>query len=197
MDCRKNIWPIENTTIFTTVTAFWDANDVEEQPESVCSQQIRTHQSIIEDGKCIHAYVAKGLELHHQLNCLYIINFDMGNFSIPFSSSSLFRFLSLSPMSFVFHFRFRFYFAVSGLSLLAITLKSKSIWMTEHRNFDNCEKGCFVVGLSIEGAGWSIEQNTLVKSNNLQEPLPILHIIPMEQHKLQAQVCKNCVDFHH
>lgn len=83
-------------------------------------------------------------------------------------------------------------FSASGLSLLAITLKSKSIWMTEHRNFDNCEKGCYVNGLSIEGAGWSIEQNALVKSNNLQEPLPILHVIPTERHKLQTQVCKNC-----
>lgn len=63
---------------------------------------------------------------------------------------------------------------------------------TEHRNFDNCEKGCYINGLSIEGAGWNIERNALVKSNNLQEPLPILHIIPMERHKLLAQVCKHC-----
>lgn len=35
MDCRRNIWPIENTSIFTTVTSYLDANDVEEQLDSV------------------------------------------------------------------------------------------------------------------------------------------------------------------
>lgn len=59
-----------------------------------------------------------------------------------------------------------------------------------------CEKGCYISGLFIEGAGWSIEQNALVKSNNLLEPLPILRVISMEKHKLQTQVCKRC-DFNY
>lgn len=120
----------------------------------------------------------------------------MGNFSIPFffsfpSAVAVAAAAAAATASSTFVL-VSVLFSVSGLSLLAITLKSKSIWMTEHRNFDNCEKGCYVNGLSIEGAGWSIEQNALVKSNKLQEPLPILHIIPTERHKLQAQVCKNC-----
>lgn len=52
----------------------------------------------------------------------------------------------------------------------------------------NYEKGCYISGLYIEGAGWSITNNALVKSNNLQEPLPILRVLPMEMHKLQTQV---------
>lgn len=151
---------------------------------------------MIGDEKCIHAYVAKGLELQYQLNCLhhqfwYRQFFHSIFFSFFFFVPPPFNPLSLFFLSFAFHFGLGFIFCFR-LSLLAITLKSKSIWMTEHRNFDNCEKGCYINGLSIEGAGWSIEQNALVKSNNLQEPLPILHIIPMERHKLQAQVCENC-----
>lgn len=35
MDCRKHIWSMERTTIFTVVTKYCNPNDVEERPESV------------------------------------------------------------------------------------------------------------------------------------------------------------------
>lgn len=51
-------------------------------------------------------------------------------------------------------------------------------------------QGCFVTGLFIEGAEWSIEYNSLVNSkpNILIEALPILAIIPTEKHQIQTKV---------
>lgn len=36
-DCRKNIWPIECTSLFTVVTKYWNSNQVEDRPEMVHS----------------------------------------------------------------------------------------------------------------------------------------------------------------
>lgn len=33
--CRKNNWPLDRSTLFTTVTNYADPDDVEERPESV------------------------------------------------------------------------------------------------------------------------------------------------------------------
>lgn len=41
-DCRKNIWPIECTTLFTHVTEYWNTNQVEDRPEMVKSKRILT-----------------------------------------------------------------------------------------------------------------------------------------------------------
>lgn len=48
-----------------------------------------------------------------------------------------------------------------------------------------------MTGLYIEGARWNIEHNSLAMSlpNILTEPLPILAIIPTEEHRLELQVC--------
>lgn len=35
--CRKNIWPLDRSTLFTYVTAFSDSEDIEERPETVSS----------------------------------------------------------------------------------------------------------------------------------------------------------------
>lgn len=50
-----------------------------------------------------------------------------------------------------------------------------------------------MTGLHIEGARWSIKHNSLAKSlpNVLTEPLPILAIIPIEEHRLELQVLAN------
>lgn len=34
-DCRKNIWPIECTSLFTIVTKYWNPNQVEDRPGMV------------------------------------------------------------------------------------------------------------------------------------------------------------------
>lgn len=62
--------------------------------------------------------------------------------------------------------------------------------LDRHAHSGNCEKGCYISGLCIESAAWSVQQNALIKSNNLVEPLPILRVIPIEKHKLQTQVGK-------
>jgi len=50
--------------------------------------------------------------------------------------------------------------------------------------------GCFVSGLSLEGADWDTENSCLTKSKPgvLVVELPILKIIPIEAHRLKLQV---------
>lgn len=47
-----------------------------------------------------------------------------------------------------------------------------------------------MTGLHIEGARWDVAHNSLAMSlpNTLTEPLPILAIIPVEEHRLDFQV---------
>lgn len=54
-------------------------------------------------------------------------------------------------------------------------------------------QGGYVTGLHIDGARWSIAHNSLAMSlpNILTEPLPILAIIPVEEHRLDLQVFYN------
>jgi dynein heavy chain, axonemal len=50
------------------------------------------------------------------------------------------------------------------------------------------QSGCFVEGLYIEGAGWDMKQNSLVRLDSggrLLQNLPILRIIPIESHRLK------------
>nr|KAJ3423035.1 Dynein heavy chain 10, axonemal [Polyrhizophydium stewartii] len=50
------------------------------------------------------------------------------------------------------------------------------------------QSGCYVQGLYLEGAGWDIAGNTLVRLDNggrLIQDLPILRIIPIESHRLK------------
>jgi dynein heavy chain len=50
------------------------------------------------------------------------------------------------------------------------------------------QSGCYVQGLYLEGAGWDIQRNTLVRLNSggrLVQELPILRIIPIEAHRLK------------
>lgn len=51
-------------------------------------------------------------------------------------------------------------------------------------------KGCYVHGLFLEGARWSIKNQSLERSlpKVLVEPLPILSIQPIETHRLKLQV---------
>lgn len=35
MACRKNIWPLDRSTLFTSVTHFQTADEVEERPQTV------------------------------------------------------------------------------------------------------------------------------------------------------------------
>lgn len=133
-------------------------------------------------GKTVHGHARLSISLFLSLSLSLALNaksrmnclqrFDLGNFSIWFL----------------------FFFPLAQYES-----KSKSIWIRSYASskinayatfIGNCEKGCYISGLFIEGAGWSIEHNALVKSNNLVEPLPILRVIPMERHKLQTQVCK-------
>lgn len=71
--------------------------------------------------------------------------------------------------------------------------------MVSTKHLNNCNyvilnyfsaQGCFVTGLFIEGAEWSIEHNSLLKSkpNILVEALPILAIIPTEERQIQVKV---------
>lgn len=52
------------------------------------------------------------------------------------------------------------------------------------------KKGCYVHGLFLEGARWSLKNRCLEKSlpKVLVEPLPILSIQPIEAHRLKLQV---------
>eukprot|EP00842_Homolaphlyctis_polyrhiza_P005441 jgi/Hompol1/5899/HPOL_000335-RA len=50
------------------------------------------------------------------------------------------------------------------------------------------QSGCYVQGLYLEGAGWDIKANSLVRLDNggrLIQDLPILRIIPIELHRLK------------
>ncbi|KAI8916282.1 dynein heavy chain and region D6 of dynein motor-domain-containing protein [Gorgonomyces haynaldii] len=50
------------------------------------------------------------------------------------------------------------------------------------------QSGCYVQGLYLEGAGWDIKQNSLVRLDSggrLIQELPILRIIPIEAHRLK------------
>lgn len=51
-------------------------------------------------------------------------------------------------------------------------------------------KGCFIYGLSIEGAGWDRKKGCLVKQRpkELVQELPVMKVIPIESHKLKLQV---------
>lgn len=178
MDCRKNIWPIENTTIFSSVTAYLDANDVEEQPESVCFVENFTHASIIQKNAYVQ-YVDGSLELHSQLNCLQSILIWV---IFPFWSSLSLSSLALTFPSATHSIPFRFPFN-----------RNRSERWKSHEQHTITTQGCYVSGLYIEGAGWSFEHNTLVRSNNLQESLPILRVLPMERHKLMTQVWSKIV----
>lgn len=40
--CRKNIWPLDRSTLFTYVTAYSDSEDIEERPETVSSSKCKT-----------------------------------------------------------------------------------------------------------------------------------------------------------
>lgn len=82
---------------------------------------------------------------------------------------------SVTPPSFIFPLLFL-------LSLLRIHTHLSSRYF--------CQGG-YVTGLYIEGARWNIEHNSLAMSlpNILTEPLPILAIIPIEEHRLELQVC--------
>jgi dynein heavy chain len=50
--------------------------------------------------------------------------------------------------------------------------------------------GCFVYGLSVEGAGWDRKKSCLVKQKpkELVQELPVMKVIPIESHKLKLQV---------
>lgn len=52
------------------------------------------------------------------------------------------------------------------------------------------QKGCYVHGLFLEGARWSLKNRCLEKSlpKVLVKPLPILSIEPIEAHRLKLQV---------
>jgi dynein heavy chain len=55
---------------------------------------------------------------------------------------------------------------------------------------DRPPSGCYVQGLYLEGAGWSMEKNCLQRLDNggsLIELLPILRIIPIEASRLKLQ----------
>lgn len=50
-------------------------------------------------------------------------------------------------------------------------------------------QGCYVNGLYLEGARWSLEDMCLKRSHPkvLVEQLPVLSVIPIEAHKLKLQ----------
>eukprot|EP00947_MAST-08B_sp_MAST-8B-sp1_P000067 g67.t1 len=51
------------------------------------------------------------------------------------------------------------------------------------------ESGCYVMGLTLEGAAWDLEKSVLVKQRPkvLSQPLPLLQVIPIEASKLKLQ----------
>ena len=50
--------------------------------------------------------------------------------------------------------------------------------------------GCFIKGLYLEGACWSVEKSALCKPfpKQLVSELPVLRVIPIESHKLKLKV---------
>lgn len=69
------------------------------------------------------------------------------------------------------------------------TLYTKVTRLTRVEEVEHLESGCYVSGLYLEGAAWSMDESCLVR----QEPkvlvteLPILQVIPIEASKLKLQ----------
>jgi hypothetical protein len=59
---------------------------------------------------------------------------------------------------------------------------------------ERAHQGCFVYGLSLEGAGWDQKKGCLIrqKPKELVQELPVMKVIPIESHKLKLQV--RCVE---
>jgi dynein heavy chain len=62
-------------------------------------------------------------------------------------------------------------------------------WMDPSEIVLRPEFGCYITGLSLEGAAWSMEQNCLVPQapKVLVQSLPILQVIPIEANRLKLQ----------
>ncbi|KAJ2996626.1 Dynein heavy chain 10, axonemal [Globomyces sp. JEL0801] len=53
---------------------------------------------------------------------------------------------------------------------------------------ERLQSGCYIQGLYLEGAGWDLKRNSLVRlesGGRLVQELPILRIIPIESHRLK------------
>jgi dynein heavy chain len=52
---------------------------------------------------------------------------------------------------------------------------------------ERLKDGCYVIGLSIEGAAWDVENQLLIRQppKVLVQDLPIMQIIPVEANKLK------------
>ena len=62
-------------------------------------------------------------------------------------------------------------------------------FMTNEEVSTKLESGCYVCGLTIEGAAWDLDNSELVPQDPkvLSQPLPLLQIIPIEAAKLKLQ----------
>jgi dynein heavy chain len=63
-------------------------------------------------------------------------------------------------------------------------------WTQPDEVTERVHQGCFIHGLSLEGAAWDVKRGCLIKQRpkELVQELPVMRVIPIETHKLKLQV---------